>query len=156
MPLSGCGGTETSSGSDGGSDSQPASENDATGDVVPHRDAGVPDSGPSTDDGASDSPMAESCVVPDGGKFFGCASVTCPAGTVCVQRDSDVTSTGTCATIPPSCHGKPTCACMEAEAQQCAEPGFPPETDATAPFMRCQDATTGDGASYLDFPCGCA
>jgi hypothetical protein len=42
------------------------------------------------------------------------------------------------------------------QIQQCVEPGSPPETDASSPFMGCQDETTGDGAPYLDFPCGCA
>jgi hypothetical protein len=90
---------------------------------------------------------------PDGGSNRGCQEATCPAGTVCVQRDADVTSTAMCVSIPPACHGAPTCACMGPEAQQCI--GVPPQTDATPSFLNCEDETTG-GTTFLDFPCGCA
>jgi hypothetical protein len=110
-------------------------------------------------DAPPDTPIAPSTCAPpastEAGANLGCADATCPTGTVCVQRDADVTSTAMCASIPASCGGAPTCACMGREAQECVEPGSPPQTDATPSFLDCQDETTG-GKPYLDFPCGCA
>jgi hypothetical protein len=159
--LAGCGG-EASGVLDGGPDSPLPPRSDAARDgVAPPSDTGGGDSGdssPTEEGGGEDSPSTGSCVdpvFPDGGQYGGCARAECPSGYVCVQRDFDVTSTAKCVEITPACLAIPNCACLGAAAQQCIEPGMPPQTDATPPFLRCQDVVDG-GRVYLDFPCGCA
>jgi hypothetical protein len=118
----------------------------------PGQDGGKGDAGGGFDAGGG----GVSCIkplIPDGGEFLGCLRAVCPAGTVCAQRDSDITSIATCVAIPPACVGNATCACMGNAAQECAEPGVP-LTDAGGLFG-CQDDDEED-ASFLDFPCGCA
>jgi len=115
---------------------------DARRDVGAPLDAGV------------DSALLTVCFsASDAGRFFGCAHAACPAGTVCDQRDFDVTSTADCVGIPAACDGIATCACMGHAAQQCVEPGVD-ISDAAAFDLGCVDAVQGD-ASFLDFPCGC-
>jgi hypothetical protein len=172
LPLLGaiaCGGQTSSASppeSDGGVHQVDGGSRDAG---TRQRDSFVPDDARLTHDGQTVdahsthdasvdvAPVVTKCeppTTPEGGQYLGCAQAVCPSGTVCVQRDFDVTSTATCVTIPASCGGQPTCACMGPEAQQCVEPG-PPFTDATPTYLRCQDDEDAD-ASFLDFPCGCA
>jgi hypothetical protein len=135
----GCGGVEAG-----------ASDASAPG-VTP--DAGSGDAGPQGSDAGTGAVSCAAPIVPDGGQYFGCAQIACPSGTVCVQRDFDVSWTAKCVGIPAACVGVPTCACMGAVAQECVEPGVP-VTDAGG-ILGCQDDEEGD-ASFLDFPCGCA
>jgi hypothetical protein len=115
----------------------------SSSDAEPEPDAVGHDSAPTAD-------AATSCLAPSfpsGDQGLGCARAVCPTGTVCAQADSDNSATAICVTIPPECVGHPTCGCMEATAEDCLSSG--------PPRFGCQEVEDG-GASYLDFPCGCA
>jgi hypothetical protein len=153
--LFACGGTtaSSSSGGDSGahdSTSPDSSTPDARTSEDAHETGPITDTGPGPDGSMSCSTPS----IPDGGMNLGCAQATCPSGTVCVQRDYDITSTSTCVLIPPSCNDKPTCECMGKIAKECVEPGV--DTDGNPGFLPCQDEKNSDGTTYLDFPCGCA
>jgi hypothetical protein len=89
------------------------------------------------------------CITPsrDSGPYYTCSEVVCPSGTVCVQRDFDVTALVRCVAIPESCGARPACACMETTAAACVDP---------TPFLGCVDVDRDGSLPYLDFPCGCA
>jgi hypothetical protein len=155
--LLACGGTveplladpiEGDGGGGGGADAS-APDDSAPGKAP---DAAGGDAGP----GAPGDAGPVGCTAPvirDGGKYLGCSAAVCPSGTVCVQTETEVTSTARCVAIPPACASSPTCACMGTAAQECAEPGVP-LIDAGG-FFGCHDSEEAD-ASFLDFPCGCA
>jgi len=159
--LLACGGstlTTSGSGSDGGKTGDgPATrdtsspEDTAVGDSAPGDSPSILDTGPVSD---STSVSCTPLPGPEGGHGGGCAGASCPAGTICVQRDMDVSATATCVGIPPVCKDHATCACMGKAAHACVEPDEP-FGDAAPDFLRCQDETS-DGTPYLDFPCGCA
>jgi len=140
------------SGDDGGH-RDTSSPDGATPDALMQEDARetgpIADTGPGFDGNASCSTPS----IPDSGTELGCALATCPSGTVCVQRDFDVTSSATCVVIPSSCNDKPTCACMGSTAKACVEPG---DTEGNPGDLPCQDDENDAGATFLDFPCGCA
>jgi hypothetical protein len=156
-----CGGSTVSApaGTGDGGDHEASRRRDASADASlpeggPLRDAGViPDSV------AHDTFVAAVCSMPtlvdDGGQQLGggCAFALCPSGTVCVQSDSDLSSSATCVSIPPGCASTPDCACMQAQAHQCGG-GLPADSGIGA---SCQDRTNGAGdASFIELPCGCA
>jgi hypothetical protein len=174
--LVACGGSTVSS---GGADSGPQSADTDGGDARGHRDGARATDGSTATDGTTTADAAGGvdasdatrrpdtghhpldagslCFTPafDGGiTVAACGDAHCPTGTVCIQIDEDVTSEAKCVSIPAACGGKPTCACMAAEALACGRPGTR-FIDAGIGPGTCQDEGEGAG-TYLDLPCGCA